>query len=220
MTYTDFIHSKIVFSEETGFNVKELNPILLPHQSDIVKWALKGGRRAVFASFGLGKTVMQLEIAYQVIKKTGMPFLIAMPLGVVGEFKRDAVMMGEGYKVEYISDTSKVGKLESDVIYCTNYERIRKGDIDASIFGGVSFDEASILRNLKTQTVNYVLEHFKGIKYRFLATATPTPNDFIEILNYADYLGVIDRGHALTRFFKRDSTKAGNLKLYENKRIN
>src|SRR5690606_23175533 len=103
-------------------------------------------------------------------------------------------------------------------IYCTNYERVRKGDIDPSKFGGVSFDEASILRNLKTETTNYVLQYFRKIPYRFVATATPTPNDFIEILNYADYLGVIDRGHALTRFFQRDSTKAGHLTLYENKK--
>src|SRR5690606_7002093 len=79
-------------------------------------------------------------------------------------------------------------------------------------------DEASILRNLKTETTNYVLQYFKQIPYRFVATATPTPNDFIEILNYADFLGVIDRGHALTRFFQRDSTKAGSLTLYENKK--
>src|SRR5690606_11522600 len=84
--------------------------------------------------------------------------------------------------------------------------------------GGVSFDEASILRNLKTETTNYVLTYFKKVKYRFVATATPTPNDFIEILNYADYLGVFDRGHALTRFFQRDSTQAGHLTLYENKK--
>src|SRR5690606_206175 len=103
-------------------------------------------------------------------------------------------------------------------IYCTNYERVRKGDIDPSKFGGVSFDEASILRNLKTETTNYVLQYFRKIPYRFVATATPTPNDFIEILNYADFLGVIDRGHALTRFFQRDSTKAGSLTLYENKK--
>jgi DNA modification methylase len=92
------------------------------------------------------------------------------------------------------------------------------GDIDASKFCGVSFDEASILRNLKTETTNYVLSHFKKVTYRFVATATPTPNDYIEILNYADYLGVISRGHALTRFFQRDSTKAGHLTLYPNKK--
>src|SRR5690606_36311597 len=105
-----------------------------------------------------------------------------------------------------------------NIIYVTNDERVRKGDIDPSKFSGVSFDEASILRNLRTETTNYVLEHFRKVSYRFVATATPTPNDYIEILNYAEYLGVADRGHLLTRFFKRDSQKAGNLKLLENKK--
>src|SRR5690606_37988606 len=198
-----------------------LSDVLLPHQAAIVPWSIEGGRRAIFASFGLGKTLMQLEIAKQVIAITGKPFLICMPLAVVGEFKRDNHLLKTGHEIEYIADTSEVD-IDTGApvlkIYVTNYERVRKGDIDPLKFGGVSFDEASILRNLKTETTNYVLKYFRQIKYRFVATATPTPNDFIEILNYADYLGVIDRGHALTRFFQRDSTKAGSLTLYENKK--
>ncbi len=216
--YQEFLENKIVVAEEYGFNIK--NPIgdILPHAKQITKWCLKGGRRAIFASFGLTKTAMQLELAYQVIKKTKKPFLIVMPLGVVGEFKRDnELYFGNAIETLYITDSNSIDKYEPK-IYLTNYERIRKGDIDASKFGGVSFDEASILRNLKTETTNYVLEHFRKVHYRFVATATPTPNDFIEILNYADYLGVIDRGHALTRFFQRDSTKAGHLTLYPNKK--
>lgn len=166
-------------------------------------------------------TVMQLELASQVIHKTQKPFLISLPLGVVGEFKRDNEFLNEyrkkGFEIDYITNTSTITEVKPQ-IYVTNYERIRKGDIDPNLFGGVSFDEASILRNLNTETTNYVLQYFKKIPYRFVATATPTPNDFIEILNYADYLGVIERGHALTRFFKRDSTKAGNLTLYDNKK--
>ncbi|MFS0489928.1 DNA methyltransferase [Leadbetterella byssophila] len=160
---------------------------------------------------------MQLEIARHVIAKTSKPFLICMPLAVVGEFKRDNDFLGTGISVEYIKETDPA-IIEEAKIYLTNYERVRKGDIDPELFGGVSFDEASILRNLKTETTNYILEYFKRIPYRFVATATPTPNDYIEILNYADYLGVIDRGHALTRFFQRDSTKAGHLTLYPNKK--
>lgn len=217
--YKEFLESKIVASEDYGQDIDSslISEVLLPHQRDIVQWAVKGGRRAVFASFGLGKTVMQLEIAKQVIKITQKPFLICMPLGVVGEFKRDNDFLNTGYEVEYITDTDSIENYELK-IYLTNYERIRKGDINPEMFGGVSFDEASILRSLKTETTNYVLEYFKNIKFRFVATATPTPNDFIEILNYADYLGVIDRGHALTRFFQRDSTSAGNLTLYPNKK--
>lgn len=223
MEYKEFLESKIVIAEDYGFdlNPDKLTPCLLHHQKDIVVWCLKGGRRAIFASFGLGKTAMQLEIAKQCIDETGKPFLICLPLGVIGEFRDDNEMLNTGYEIEYITDTSVV---EVDVtfstpkIYVTNYERVRMGDIDPSLFCGVSFDEASILRSLKSETTNYVLEHFKSVPYRFVATATPTPNDYIEILNYADYLGVIDRGHALTRFFQRDSTKAGHLTLYPNKK--
>lgn len=217
--YKQFLESKIVIAENFGteIDIETLSQKLLPHQKTIVPWCIEGGRRAIFASFGLGKSMMQLEIAKQVINITNKPFLICMPLAVVGEFKRDNDFLQTGFHVEYITDTDDIHQYENK-IYCTNYERIRKGDINPEMFGGVSFDEASILRNLKTETTNYVLQYFKKIPYRFVATATPTPNDFIEILNYADYLGVIDRGHALTRFFQRDSTKAGNLTLYDNKK--
>lgn len=221
MDYKDFLESKIVIAKDYGFtdfDESKINPKLLPHQKDIVSWAIKGGRRAIFASFGLGKTVMQLEIAVQISNITNKPFLICMPLGVVGEFKDDLQFLYPEKTIQYITDSDLISDVSKDIIYVTNYERIRKGDVTAELFGGVSFDEASILRNLKTETTNYVLKHFKDVNYRFVATATPTPNDFIEILNYADYMGVIDRGHALTRFFQRDSTKAGHLTLYSNKK--
>ena len=215
--YHEFLEDKVVIAEKFGFTPLENKSILKPHQNDIVNWSIEGGRRAIFASFGLGKSFMQLSIARQCILKENKPFLIAMPLGVVGEFKKDNIKLDNEFDVEYITDSGSIESYEPK-IYLTNYERIRKGDIDASKFCGVCFDEASILRNMKTETTNYVLQHFKEVPFRFVATATPTPNDYIEILNYADYLGVIDRGHALTRFFQRDSTKAGNLKLYENKK--
>jgi DNA modification methylase len=217
--YKEFLEKKIVVAGTFGTEIdkSKINPIAKPHQKDIIHWAISGGRRAIFASFGLGKSLMQLEIARLIIEHTGKPFLICMPLGVVGEFRDDNELLGAKFPIKYITDTDEVETSEL-AIYVTNYERVRKGDIKPEFFGGVSFDEASILRNLKTETTNYVLKHFKKINYRFVATATPTPNDFIEILNYADYLGVIDRGHALTRFFQRDSTKAGHLTLYENKK--
>jgi DNA modification methylase len=217
--YEEFLKGKVVIAEKFGIETEnlELTEKLFPHQKDIVKFCLEGGRRAIFASFGLGKTFMQLEIAKQLIKITNKPFLIVCPLGVSGEFKRDNRKLNTGFDITYITDTDDFEN-ENIQIYLTNYERVRKGDIDPSLFCGVSFDEASILRNLQTETTQYVLSYFKKVPFRFVATATPTPNDFIEILNYADYLGVISRGHALTRFFQRDSTKAGNLKLYENKK--
>ena len=215
--YKEFLENKVILAEKFGFKPFNNLDILLPHQNVIVNWCVEGGRRAIFASFGLGKTVMQLSIARQCILKENKPFLIAMPLGVVGEFKKDNELLNTGYDIEYITDSDLIENYEPK-IYLTNYERVRKGDIDASKFCGVCFDEASVLRNMKTETTQYVLEYFGKIPYRFVATATPTPNDYIEILNYAVFLGVVDRGHALTRFFQRDSTKAGHLTLYENKK--
>lgn len=220
MDYINFLKSKVVIAEKFGMDVSkiEFNPKLFPHQRDIVRFCLEGGRRAIFASFGLGKTFMQLEIARIVIAHTGKPFLICCPLGVSGEFKRDNIKLGTGHTVTYITDSDSIPDNLDPQIYLTNYERIRMGDVKAEAFGGVSFDEASILRNLQTDTTNKILKYFKAVPFRFVATATPTPNDYIEILNYADYLGVISRGHALTRFFQRDSTKAGHLTLYPHKK--
>jgi DNA modification methylase len=217
--YLEFLKSKVIIAESYGIDTKDLvySKIMFEHQKDITDFALRGGRRAIFANFGLGKTFIQLEIAKQLIAICNKPFLIVCPLGVSGEFKRDNRKLGTGLDINYITDTDKIETVKNQ-IYITNYERVRMGDIDPELFCGVSFDEASILRNLQTQTTNYILEHFKKIPYRFVATATPTPNDYIEMLNYAVYLGVASRGHLLTRFFQRDSQKAGNLKLYENKK--
>jgi DNA modification methylase len=218
MNYEQFLKNKIIVAEDFGFDVQEqdLNPLLKPHNKDVVLWALKGGRRAIFLNFGLHKTFTQEEIAVQCIKKTGKPFLIVCPLAVAGEFKRDARKFNIPYPVTYITDTDVIESYEPQ-IFLTNYERVRMGDIDPSKFGGVSFDEASILRNLQTETTNYVIKYFKQVAYRFVATASPAPNDYIEILNYAVFLNVAERGHLLTRFFQRDSTKAGHLTLYPNK---
>lgn len=160
---------------------------------------------------------MQITIANILIETYNLPFLIVCPLGVAGEFKRDAKKLEINKNIKYITDTDDF-VFDQNTIYLTNYERVRRGDIDLSKFIGISLDEASILRNLKTQTTQFVIDNAKKVKFRFVATATPTPNDFIEILNYAEFLGVASRGHLLTRFFKRDSKKAGNLKLYENKK--
>lgn len=217
MKYEEFLKNKVIISEDYGFEPNWIPEIAKDHQKDICSWTLRGGRRAIFASFGLGKTFMQLINAVNCIKETGKPFLIACPLGVMGEFKRDNEKLNTGFEIEYIKDTDTISEY-SKKIYLTNYERIRKGDIKADKFGGVSFDEASILRNLKTETTNYIIKYFKQIPYRFVATATPSPNDYIEILNYAEFLGIADRGNLLTKFFKRNPQKAGDLMLLESQK--
>jgi DNA modification methylase len=217
--YYNFLRSKIKLAENTGFDISmdALNPILKPHQGDICAWALRGGRRAVFAAFGLGKTFIQLEIATHCVKQTNKPFLIGLPLGVRYEFALDAAKMG--YSIKYVKDMHDVEVALKEGIYIliSNYERIRDGKFEASAFGGVSFDEASILRGLDTETADYILNNFTQIPYRFVCTATPTPNEYTEILNYAQFLGIMDRGQALTRFFQRDSQHAGHLTLYPHK---
>lgn len=215
--YLNFLKRKIKLAESHGFDPFPVHNMLFPHQRDAVQWAIRGGRRAVFASFGLGKTFMQLEIAAQVIFNTDKPFLIGLPLGVKQEFEKDAKKLG--YSIAYVRDEHEAASAVATgtMILCSNYERIREAKFDPSFFGGVSFDEASIIRGLDTETTEYILQHFTNIPYRFVCTATPSPNEYTEILNYAQFLGAMDRGQALTRFFQRDSTKAGNLTLYPHK---
>lgn len=216
MTYQEYIESKSISVKNYGFEVKNIHKALFPHQADIVRWALNGGRRAIFCSFGLGKTAMQLEIARRVINFTNKPFLIGLPLGVLGEFKDDAEGL-LGYDVHYARDMSDVFIHDGPKIFLSNYERIREGKFDPDYFGGVSFDEGDAIRNLDTKTSDYIINQMSKVPLRFIATATPAPNEYTEILNYAHFLGVADRGQALTRFFQRDSTKAGNLTLYPHK---
>jgi DNA modification methylase len=225
--YMKFLESKIIQTPPMGFLISpsEVHPILKPHQADIVMWALEGGRRGIFARFGLGKTIMQLEIARHVVNQDGKPFLIGMPLGVRQEFIEDAEMLG--VKVYYVRDMAEVNVIlqwwvpkdghQVAPIFLSNYERIREGKFDPTQFGGVSFDEGDAIRNLDTETTNYILSSFGQVPYRFIATATPSPNDYTELLNYAQFLGVMDRSQALTRFFQRNSTTAGDLTLYPHK---
>ena len=218
--YDDFLESKILEVKNTGFEYSNFHENTFPHQRDVCQWALFGGRRAIFCSFGLGKTVIQLEIARAVIEKTGKPFLIGLPLGVLGEFRDDAKTI-LGLEVDYVVDQKDVEHAQSfydkPQIYLSNYDRIREGKFDTSYFGGVSFDEGDAIRNLETKTSDYIINEMSKIEYRFIATATPAPNEYTEILNYAQFLGVCDRGQALTRFFQRDSVNAGNLTLYKHK---
>lgn len=217
MEYLEFLKSKIEIAKESGFTIdkQEINPALKPHQRDAVMWALRGGRRALFESFGLGKTVQELEFCYQAIMKFGGKALIVCPLGVKQEFTHDAVeLLGYG-KPEYVRNMEEVKNCCADIMI-TNYERVRDGDIEPTYFTATSLDEASVLRSFGSKTYQTFLDKFKGVPYKLVATATPSPNKYKELIHYAGYLEVMDTGQALTRFFQRDSTKANNLTLYPN----
>lgn len=217
MTYREFLESKIDLATESGFVVdhSKINPALKQHQADAVAWALKGGRRALFEAFGLGKTVQEIEFCHQAAEHTGGRALIVLPLGVKQEFTRDAVELLGYEKPEYCRTMDEVKACDSQIVL-TNYERVRDGDIDPSYFAATSLDEASVLRSFGSKTYQTFLDKFKNVPYKLVATATPSPNKYKELIHYAGYLEVMDTGQALTRFFQRDSTKANNLTLYPN----
>lgn len=262
-SYTEFLRRKVQLSTEHGFECTddEINPVLKPHQRECVKWAVRGGRRALFESFGLGKTVQQLEIVRIILEKiqhadpaTGFTRrgLIVCPLGVRQEFVRDArerlgwqqVPTFVRSAADMICDTcvgreTAAGEICSSCggtgtlngIFLTNYESIRDGKLDPNLFDVVSLDEASCLRGFGgTKTFREFMALFAGdrktlnertftdgIKYRFVATATPSPNEYQELLAYSAFLGIMDVSAAKTRFFKRDSTKADNLTIHPHK---
>ncbi|WP_213451559.1 DNA methyltransferase [Rhizomonospora bruguierae] len=215
LPYTDFLAAKAQLAAGAGLDVDpaEVHPILKPHQRDAVVWAIRGGRRAIFAAFGLGKSIIQLEVARLALAKLGDgKALIVIPLGVRQEFVRDAGKLD--LEVTFIRHTNEAA---DDGIYLTNYESVRDSRLDPAAFQVASLDEAAVLRSYGSKTYQVFLNLFRQTPYRFLATATPSPNRFKELIHYAGFLGVMDTGQALTRFFQRDSTKANNLTLYSHK---
>lgn len=221
--YQNFLRSKIVLASESGIKIDptDINDkfidgtVLKPHQKDAIIWAIRGGCRALFESFGLGKTIQQLIICQKIIEHDPGKSLIIAPLGVKQEFYNDAENK-LGIKLQYVKTLAECKSAETPYLI-TNYERVRDGDIDPNYFKCTSLDEASVLRSYGSKTYQEFLKKFKDVKYKFVATATPSPNKYKELIHYAGYLGIMDTGQALTRFFHRDSTKANNLTLYPHK---
>ena len=224
MNYTDFLKSKVVVAPKSGFTIDRgrLNPALKGHQKDAVQWAIAGGRRALFESFGLGKTAQEIEFCHQVVthertdENPNAKALIVLPLGVKQEFSRDAVALLHYDAPPYVRTQAEADAYDGEIVM-TNYERVRDGDIDPKKFCAVALDEASVLRSFGSKTYQTFLQKFRGVKYKLVCTATPSPNRYKELIHYAAFLEVMDSGQALTRFFQRDSTKANHLTLYPHK---
>lgn len=228
MNYQDFLNAKIAEAKQIGFDVAEadISDRLKPHQKAIVQWMVSGGRRACFAAFGLGKTSIQLEAVRLTLQHAGGRGLIVCPLGVRQEFRREASeRLGWPVAPKFIRS---IEEADETGIYLTNYETVRDGKLDPNDFTVASLDEAAILRGFGgTKTFREFMALFagddrsgtrtRGIPYRYVATATPSPNEYIELLAYAAYLDVMDVAAAKTRFFKRDSTKADNLTIHPHK---
>ncbi|GJE29754.1 DNA methyltransferase [Methylobacterium organophilum] len=221
--YRTFLEAKVCVAHREGFDVedRDVHPILKPHQRAMVRWAVRGGRRGLFASFGLGKTLIQIETLRLVMEKVGAQAraLIVAPLGVRQEFFRDAQLLG--LQIRFVRTSAEV---DAPGLYLTNYESVRDGKLDPGLFDAASLDEASCLRGFGgTKTFRDFMRLFDAdsgagrVAYRFVATATPSPNETIELLAYAAFLGVMQVGEAKTRFFKRNSEKADALTLHPHK---
>ena len=201
--YLQLLQRKFRFGRDSGFVVAPdaLHPLLKPHQRDLVVWGLRKGCAAWFARFGLGKSIIQLEAMRQVLlRHPDGRCLIVLPLGVRRDMMADAALLG--LAPCFVRRTDEVG---GPGIYLTNYESVRDGKLDLALFIAASLDEASVLRSFGSKTYQEFLPLFEGVRYRWVATATPSPNSYKELIHYAGFLGLMDTGQALTRFFARDS---------------
>lgn len=213
MIYTDFLKTKKHKINPIGIDIKnnDIHSKLFPFQKDIVKWAVKKGRCAVFLDTGLGKTFVQLEWA----KLLGKTILIVAPLSVARQTVR------EGKKIDinvlYVREQSEV----KEGINITNYEIIEK--FDEKTFDCVVLDESSILKSITGKTRQILIDKFQDVKYRLCCTATPAPNDYIELGNHAEFLGICSRQEMLSMFFinaNLEHTYEVNGKLYTEKGSN
>jgi hypothetical protein len=203
MEYQEFLQKKIKTHIKSGFEIKEskLNKNLFDFQKFIVKNALHCGRYAIFADTGLGKTIMQLAWAEEVHKYTNKPVLILAPLAVSNQ------TIQEGYKFGI-----KIYKYDkSNNIQISNYEQL--DNIDCSIFAGIILDESSILKNFAGKLRNKIIDTFKNTPYKLACTATPSPNDLMEIGNHAEFLNQISRTEMLATYFVHDGGDTSQWRL-------
>ena len=207
MDYKSFLEKKTIVSKDTGFTVnrKDLNNNLFEYQKDIVIWALKKGKSAIFADCGLGKSLMQLEWAEKVHEETNGSILILAPLAVTEQTYREGIKFGIN---------SKVVECQEDVIdgiNITNYEKLDK--FDTSVFNGIVLDESSILKSFTGKVRNQIIDNFKNTPYKLACTATPAPNDYMELGNHSEFLGVMTRSEMLAMYFVHDGGNTSKWRL-------
>ncbi len=193
MEYNEFLESKRHVSQNYGIDPNYLPDGLFDYQKYVTEYAIKKGRCAVFLDTGLGKTVIELTIATNYIRNTNKPVLILTPLAVAFQFIKEAEKFGIN-DIEY----SKTGKYTKKIVIA-NYERLHY--FDHNDFDCVILDESSILKNFDGAIKNEITSFLKKVKYRYLFTATPSPNDFIELGTSSEALGYLGYTDMLTRFF-------------------
>jgi superfamily II DNA or RNA helicase len=199
-SYRAFIASKAQGVHVHGFSPGSLNPHMKEHQAASVDFALTRGSAALFLDTGLGKSLCELEWARQVSEHTSKPVLILTPLAVAAQMVREGAKFGiDATQIRDASDV-KIG------VNVTNYERLPK--LDASVFGGVVLDESSILKSFAGRTRNMLMDAFKDCPFKLAATATPSPNDHMELGNHAEFLGVMRQQEMLSKWFINDTSTA------------
>lgn len=205
-TYAEFLARKRRTVEPNGFDAAVDRVDLFPFQRDIVRWAIKRGRAAIFAGTGLGKTRMQLVWAEAVAAETSLPTLVLAPLAVGQQSAAEATALG--IDARFIREPEQVGE---SAIVITNYERFER--FDPAQFGAVVLDESSILKSHDGRTRTALIEAWAGTPYRLACTATPAPNDFMELANHAEFLGTMRRAEMLATFFVHDGGETQKWRL-------
>jgi DNA modification methylase len=195
MEYKDFLQTKLKTHIQSGFECETLNNNLFPFQQFIVKRALKSGKYAIFADCGLGKTLMQLEWAYQVTKYTNKPVLILTPLAVKGQTIKEADKFG----------------IDISNIEIWNYEQL--DNLDCLKYSGVVLDESSILKNFEGSTKKLIIDNFRNTPFKLACTATPSPNDPMELGNHSEFLDVMGRNEMLAMYFVHDGGETAKWRL-------
>lgn len=205
MNYEDFLTSKAVIVADSGFNPDQLNENLFDFQKDIVAWALRKGKAALFEDTGLGKTIQQLAWADAVAKHEHGKVLILAPLAVSKQTAKEAARFGITCTLCETGDDVKDG------INITNYEKLHHFNTDQ--FCGIVLDESSILKSYSGKTTMDMIERFKFTKYKLACTATPSPNDFTELGNHAEFLNVMTMNEMLAMYFINDSSSGNGWRL-------
>lgn len=203
--YDDFLRQKETLIVDSGFEPAELNEYLFDFQRDIVRWALRKGKAALFEDTGLGKTIQQLAWADAVAKHEHGNVLILAPLAVSKQTAREAARFG-------IQCT--LCESQNDVvsgINITNYEKISHFDTDS--FVGIVLDESSILKSYSSKTTKEMIDKFRYTPYKLACTATPSPNDFTELGNHAEFLNVMTLNEMLAQYFINDSSNGVGWRL-------
>lgn len=205
--YQDFLQEKTIKIHNSGFHVDlgSINSVLFDWQKHIDQWALNNGKSALFEECGLGKTFQQVEWAKHVQAYTDDKVLIVSPLAVAHQTIQEAAKLG--IQIQYIRSQSEANK----GIYITNYDMLK--EFDGGEWSGVVLDESSILKAYTGQTKRMILSMFETVPYKLACTATPSPNDYLELGNHAEFLNVMRSNEMIQRWFINDTMQAGGYRL-------